>query len=149
MGIDILKTELADDPELRDYAGMLSGYTPNATTSEDLRQNNIALKAVLADMKSKYRSKPRESMTGTEVFNAFDTAEYLALSDAQQDKVWKVLHLGTLNPFGLEAEVIKVVFGQGSTTVTALGTARTMPISRMEELQLTGLTTGDIQEAIK
>jgi hypothetical protein len=93
------------------------------------------------------RSQNKTSMTGSEILNAMDKDAFLALSDADKQKVWDVLHLGTVNPFGIEAEVFKVVFGVPSDTITSLIAARVKPVSRAVEIGLGTPTAGDVQRA--
>ena len=81
-------------------------------------------------------TKDKTSMTGSEIINALDKAEYLALSDADKDRVWQVCHLGTVNPFGVEAELFVAIFGAGSASIAALQAARKDPVSRAVELRL-------------
>ena len=93
------------------------------------------------------RSRDKTSMTGSEILNAIDKAEYLALSEADKDRTWKLLHLGTLNPFGVEAELIANIFGGGSATVAALKAACKEDISRANERGFGTIYEGHIQQA--
>ena len=92
--------------------------------------------AVAADqLNAVNRTRNRTSMSGSEVLNAIDKTEYLALSDAMKQLVWNVLHIGQLNPFGVEATLLREVFGS-SATITALNALRVQAISRAVELGL-------------
>ena len=93
------------------------------------------------------RTRPLSSMTGSEVINAVDATEWAALTDAQQQKVWDIVHLGEVNPFGVEATLLIGVFGGGSDTITALAAARLEDISRAVELGFGRIRTGDVQRA--
>lgn len=128
MNINDLKTELDSDPLTRAYSGM-----------SDV---NVA-----ADMNSKYRLRNRTSMSGTEVLNALDKAEYLALTDAEKQRLWAVLHLGTINPFGVEADIIVDIFLGGAASVISLQAARQEAISRGVELGLGEVKAGHVQMA--
>lgn len=123
-----LREEITGDPEGIGYAGK--------TDAE-----------VLALLTALTRERNRTSMSGSEVLNAIDSVEYLALSGTEQDKVWQVLHLGTLNPFGVEATLLSSVFGGGSATIVALAAARKESISRAQELGLGRVREGDIARA--
>jgi len=80
------------------------------------------------------RTQNRVIMTGSEVFNAVVKAEFNALSAADQQLVWNILHLGELNPFGLESDIFIDIFGVGSATIAALQTLRKENVSRAVEL---------------
>ena len=111
---DILKDELVNDPLGRGYSGMTD---EQAST----------------DLNAVYRTRNRVSMTASEVLNAVDPAEYTALTASQKDRLWQLLAIGDLNPFGVEATLMQNTFGAG-LTITALNAARREPISRADEL---------------
>lgn len=93
------------------------------------------------------RTRNRTSMSGSEVLNAIDKGEYLALTDAMKQLVWNVLHIGELNPFGVEADLMIEAFGGSSATITALSALRVEAISRAEELDLPVIGAGYVQYA--
>lgn len=126
--IDIVRTELTVDPEGRGYSGM----------------NDVA---AASDLNTVYRTSNKSSLTGSEVMNAIDKTEFNALSDADKQLVWDILHLGTVNPFGLEADLLTDIFEVGSTTITSLLTLRKNNISRGVELGVGVVRAGHIQEA--
>ncbi len=128
MNIADLKAELTDDPLGRGYSGM-----SDAEAATSLNTVNLF--------------RDRTTMTGSEVFNAFDAAEWSRLSNADTQQVWNVLHLGVLDPFGLEATVLIGAFGSGSLTIVALANARKEPISRATKLRLGRVRVGDVQRA--
>ena len=117
MDIAALKSELTVDPLTRGYSGMSD-------------------EAAATDLNTVYRTRDKVSMTGSEVLNAVDPTAWAALTDVQQQKVWDIVHLGTLNPFGVEATLLIAVFGAGSATITALAEARKENVSRAGELGL-------------
>jgi hypothetical protein len=123
-----LSAELTEDPLVRGYSGM-----------------NDA--AASADLNTVYREKNKTSMTGSEVLNAIDQTEYNALADANKVLVWNLMALGTLNPFGMESDLLVGAFGGGSATITALAAARKESISRAVELGLGQIAPGDIENA--
>jgi hypothetical protein len=128
MNYTILTAELTGDPLVRGYSGM-----------DDA--------AAAADLNTAYREQNRTSMTGSEVLNAIDETEYFALADGGKDRVWQLLHLGTLDPFGVEAGVMTQIFGGGSATITALQADRKTLVSRAAELSLGRVRVGDVQRA--
>ena len=93
------------------------------------------------------RTLNRASMSGSEVLNAVNAAEWIGLTDAGRQTVWDIVHLGTLNPFGVEATLLIEVFGGGSATITALAAARKDDVSRAVELGLGFVYAGHIQNA--
>ncbi|MHC4526417.1 MAG: hypothetical protein ACYS29_00960 [Planctomycetota bacterium] len=89
-----------------------------------------------AELNAVNRSKNKSSMTGSEIINALDKTEYLALSDADTARVWQICHLGTINPFGVEADLFINIFGGGSASIAALQDARKDDASRAVEIGL-------------
>ncbi len=130
MDIDTLRTELTTDPLTRGYSAM----------SDEAAAN---------DLNTVYRTANKTIMTASEVFNAINKAEFNALSVTNKQLIWDILHLGELNPFGLEADIFVDVFTSGSTTITNLQTLRKNNVSRGVELGLGIVRTGNIVEARK
>ena len=126
MDYEKLKAELTDDPLTRGYAEMSDAEAA-------------------ADGHSKYRTKPKTSMTGSEVLNAVVKSEYAALSADSKTAFWQLLHIGELNPFGVEKDLLIDIFGSGSDTIAALALARQDAISRWDDLGLGNVRAGDIQ----
>lgn len=128
MNIEILKTEIITDPLVRGYASMT-----------DLQ--------VAEDINTVYRTTNKLVMAGTEVLNAIDKAEYNALTDANKQLVWNVIHVGDINPFGVEADLFVDIFGGGSTTITTLQALRLNNVSRGVELGIGNVREGNVMEA--
>ncbi len=128
MALDALKAELTADPLTRGYSGMSD-------------------QAAADDLNSVYRSRNRATMTASEVLNSVDVSEFNALTDAVQQRIWNVLAIGTINPFGREADLFVGAFGGGSATITALQALRVEAISRATELGLSRVREGTIQQA--
>lgn len=127
MDIIILKNEIDTDPLGRLYSGM-----------DDA--------AVAADMNTKYRTSNKSTMEATEVLNAINKTEFNTLTSVDQQKVWDVLHIGTINPFGIEADLFVDIFGGGSATISTLQTLRKNNISRGEELGIGVVYEADVQD---
>lgn len=123
-----LKAELDSDPLARGYAGM--------TDAE-----------VAASLNTPDRSRGRATMSGSEILNEVDPTEWAAKTDAQKQLVWDICHLGNVNPFGIEANLMVDVFGGGSATITALAAARVETITRAQELGLGVVREGTVQQA--
>lgn len=129
MGADQrLKDEITNDPLTLGYSGM---------TDLDLTNSLNGLT----------RSQNRGSMSASEVYNQIDVTEWLALSDIERDEIWNILHLGTVNPFGLEATRFTAIFPGGGVTILALQAARVTSISRGTELGLGFVSLGDVTAA--
>ena len=118
----------ADELALPRYASMT-----DAEAADDL--NDLRL------------TRDRISMSASEVLNAVDTTEFNALDAAGKQMVWDVLHIGEINPFGVEAALFVSVFGGTSASITALKAARVAPISRAQELGLGVVKVGHVQAA--
>ena len=112
-----LKTELADDPLGRGYSAMTDQEAAN-------------------DLNTSYRTRNRTSMSGREVRAEVVDAEYDALTDAKKEQFLALTASDDLDPFGLAANVIKGIFGPGSTTRSNLAIGRVESITRTVELIL-------------
>jgi len=123
-----LKDEIDNDPLVRGYA-----------TMTDVE--------VADDINAVYRQRNRETMMASEAFNAIVKLEFNALNDVNQQLVWDIIHMGELNPFGLEADIFVDIFGAGSGTITALKDIRKEDISRGEELGLGVVYASYVAEA--
>jgi hypothetical protein len=123
-----LKIEITTDPLGRGYAGMTDAQ-------------------VVTDINTVYRTTNKATMTGSEVLNTIVKTEFNALTAANKQLVWDLIHLGALNPFGIEADLLIDIFGAGSATIIALAAARKNNVSRAEELGLGNIREGHIQEA--
>ena len=93
------------------------------------------------------RTRPKATMTGSEILQAINKTEFTALTVVNKQLVWDLLHLGTLNPFGVEAALFVDAFGGGSATIAALAAARVDAVSRAEELGLGLVYPGDVENA--
>ena len=126
MNYTILNAEITNDPLTRSYSGMT-----NAEVATSLNTIN--------------RTSQKTSMTGSEVINNVNATEWGALDATQKQTVWDIVHLGNINPYGVEATLLTGVFGAGSATIIALGAARLNSISRATELGLEAVTEGHIE----
>lgn len=120
-----LQQELINDPLGRGYS-----------TMSDLEAAN--------DLNTLYRTRNRETMEASEVYNAVDEAEFVALTADQKQEVWDIVHMGTVNPFGLEADRFLSIFGGGSNTITTLAELRVENVSRAQELNLGEINEGAV-----
>ena len=100
-----LRAHIDADPDVRGYAGMDDGEV-----------------AVSLNTETKIRNKT--SMSGSEVLQSVDTTEFLALTDAEENRLWGLLGMSSLDPFGQEAQAMIKIFGAGSDTITNLQAER-------------------------
>ena len=130
MNIAILKQELLDDhPDTGPY------NADNALATIELNVEN--------------RSSNKKTMTASEVYNAVDVPEYEALGADDKLEIWNIIHIGEINPFGLEATRFTSIFGGGSVTIVALAAGRKISVSRAVELELGLIKEGHVFEARK
>ena len=125
----ILATELTNDPLGRGYAGMTSQQV------EDSLRN------------VKDRTRVREWMESSEVFQSIDITEFKAKTSDQQRNVMSILSFGKVNPRdgSKERAYFIDVFGGGSATAAALATARQESISRSVELGIPNVYAIDVE----
>jgi hypothetical protein len=108
---------------------------------------NVGDRTAAAELNVENRSRAKNTLTGSEVLNAIDPPEFRALIETEQQTVWNILHLGTLNPWGTEATLFVSIFGDPSTTITALKAIRLDWISRAEELGFGTVNAGHVERA--
>lgn len=120
-----IKTEIDVDPLGRVYSGM-----------DDLQVADSA--------NTKDRPVDLSSLSSTAVINAIDKTQWDALVQADRDRIWNLIHMGDLNPFGIEEKIFVDVFGVATATIVNLAALRrtTNAQTRGQELGL-----GAIQES--
>lgn len=123
-----LWTEINNDPLGRGYSGMTNSQIANSLNTQNRPQNRV-------------------TMSSTEVINAIRASEFNALTSASQQRIWDTLHLGTLNPFGIEATIFTGVFGVSSCTINLLQALRVANISRAQEIGLGLVAEGQVVKA--
>ena len=123
-----LRAELTADPLGRGYAAMTDV-------------------AVAADLNTVYREHNKSLLTATEVLNAVVLAEFNALTDTVQRRIWDVIHIGEINPFGVEEKLFIAAFGAGSVTIANLAEIRKEAVSRAVELGIGFVYPGHVQNA--
>lgn len=125
-----LKSELDTDPLTRGYSGMTDGQ-------------------VAVDLNTVYRSRNRTTMSGREVMEAFaaNTAEWDALTAANQDRIIALTGREDLDPFGIDAHIFTQAAAGATNTISALNAARTEAISRAVELGFGTVHSGDVANA--
>jgi len=122
---DQQRIEVTTDPEAIGYATM---------SDEEVSDS----------MNAKTRSRNRNAMTGTELLNLFDSAEFSGLSPEQDELVWAIIHMVNLNPHGVEYDIISTAFGPTSETIKSIDAARIEMISRAVEIGSNPVTSGSV-----
>jgi len=125
-----LRDELLNDPLGRGYAGM--------TDEQAATSLNTADRTVIAQF-----------ISGSDVFNATDDAEYAALTDAQKS-AWDALC--AIDQIDTSSGVAKAreaeLFGAGTATRSNLVALRQSTVSRLTELGIGGrVRAGEVKAA--
>jgi hypothetical protein len=128
MDIERLRIEITTDPLARGYSGMTNLQVADNMNVVD-------------------RTTNKTTMTGTEVMNAINKTEFNALTAANRQMVWNIIHMGNINPYGIEADLFIDMFGGGSTTITTLAALRKNDVSRGQELGIGNVREGDVEGA--
>lgn len=115
MAIAPLKDEIANDPAGLGYAGK---------TPQEI--------ADLLNIKNVDRDKT--SLAGTEILEACEESALLALSGEKATRVWGILGLPNVDPFGIAEKIFIDAFGRSSVTITNLAALRVEQISRAESV---------------
>jgi len=127
--IALLKAELDNDPFAVGYSTM----------------TNVE---VVASINAVVISKNKASIAITELFSAIDPTELLALTGDKATRVWGLLGMDSIDPFGVAASILVNSFGSGSATITALKALRKENISRANQLGYPGVVKeGHVQMA--
>lgn len=128
-----LRDELNNDPLARGYSGM--------TASQ-----------VVDDLNTAYRTQNRGSLSGDEIFQQTDPAEFSNLDDGSGNTAdvkgqWmSFCSRASIDPFATaNVQYVTQVFGSGSATVTNLGNVRVEDISRAQELGTGGVQRWHIE----
>jgi hypothetical protein len=133
-----LKVELDGDPLTLGYATIISAGGTEEFINNALANKLNALESLEENI---------TSLTPSQILNATDKVELLALTGDPANRVWGVLGMNDINPFGIEADIFIDAFGGGSATLTALAILRKKTISRATQLLFQAVKTGHVQMA--
>ena len=117
--IILLASEIANDPVGAGYAAMT-----NLEIAESIN--------------SKVISKNKTSLSAKELLEAIDSGELLGLTGDKAVRVWGILSIDSIDPFGVAVSIFIDAFGAGSATITALASLRTKLVSRANILGYPG-----------
>lgn len=123
-------------------------YSTIESSSDDQSNKDQALADAINSLETN-RTVIRSSMSGQEAFEATDPTDFTGLSDHHQ-LLWISFTAGaSMNPQpGSKAvELVKLIFGSGSNTVSNLATARLQTVSRAAELGLPEIRAADVGES--
>ncbi len=129
--IEILRTELTTDPLVRGYAGM--------TTAQKITSLNAVDRTLAVD-----------TVTGAEIYNAVNQAEFDALSAVEMAQVDRITALGdeiSVADSGRARNTLLSLFAGGTTTRTNLAALKTRAVSRAVELGIGIVGVGFIELA--
>lgn len=124
-----LKDEITTDPLGRGYSGMTDQQVADSLNAVD-------------------RSATYSVITGAQIFNATDDAEYGALTDAQKaswDALCAISEIDTASGVAKAREA--ELFGPGTQTRSNLQALRSYSMSRAQELGLGKVNEGDVKHA--
>jgi hypothetical protein len=118
MDYQALSSELSGDPLTRGYSGM---------TDQEAAD----------DLNTVYRTRPRSTMNGDEIFAATDNAEFVGLTDHKQQLWVSFTSKDIINAYdATNINFVDYIFGPGSDTKTTLAGIRAVDISRSTEIEL-------------
>lgn len=134
MDYQAIKSELDTDPLGVGYSGMTDGQVVVALNSTSSPYGRTVVKA---------------SLNGASVFEATNSTEFDALTDAQRSEWLSLCAIESLDPAnGTPAAATATrIFGGGSTTVANLQTLRSEVVGRGTELGFGNVNVGDVQNA--
>jgi len=129
MDIPALKAELTTDPLTRGYAGMSD-------------------EAAAADLNTVYRTKTRDTVPGSEIFNATDDGEFGALTDVQKSQWINLCGVDAIDTSsGVAKSLEAALFGGGTATRVNLAAVRSPAASRAVELGLGTVVASHVEQA--
>jgi len=101
------------------------------------------------DLNTKYRTRTRATVSGSEILNATDDTEFSAVADPTARDRWLLLcgvdAVDTSS--GVAKSLEAALFGPGTTTRDNLAAIRQEVISRAEELAIGEVLPGDVEYA--
>ena len=124
----ILKDEITLDPLAR-YSGLTDQQIADSLNTVDRVVN-------------------KTSLSNTEILEAIDSVALLLLTGDEAVRVWGILGMDSVDPFGNAAQVFIDAFGGGSQTITDLQALRVKTISRASELGLGIISAQMVNNAI-
>ena len=131
--VDLLRTELADDPIPKGYSAM---------SDEEV--------AVSLNDDASGRTLPVDEFSSARIYEMVDTSEFNDLVASDKEVVERVFGLGEgidVSPSSKARAVLLNAFGAGTSSRTAMVAAVSRAVSRAEELGIGIVRVGHVQEA--
>lgn len=129
MSSDTLRDELSTDPLARGYSTM---------TDDE----------VAADLHTAYRTREKDRISGSDVWDHTDPTEFGGLSAEEQRRWLGLCGVDGIDPFDSPAVGLATsLFPAGGATLTALGAFRTETLTRAGELGLGDVHAYDVAKA--
>ena len=126
--LQILKAEIDNDPLARGYSGMTDQQIAESLNAVD-------------------RTVTAEFLSGSDVLNNTDHAEFTALTVGNQQKWLQLCAVDSINTdSGIAKSLEASLFGPGTATRTALVAARQSTVSRATELGIGFVQVGIVQQ---
>jgi hypothetical protein len=127
MDYQVLQDEITNDPLARGYSGM--------TDSE-----------VTDSLNTVNRTYTRDTVTGSEILNVTDDAEFAALTDVNKDRWMALCGIGSIDTSSGIAKALEAdIFGAGTTTRDNMVDLKNPDCSRATELGLPTVKVGDVE----
>lgn len=118
--IQLLIDELNNDPLGVSYSGMSNIEVANSLNDKSL-------------------SKNKSSLQTSEILEAIVSSALMSLTGDKAVRVWGLLGMESVDPFGVAASVLIDAFGAQSETISALAILRKESISRAQQLGYPGV----------
>ncbi len=126
-----ISNELVNDPLGRSYSGM------------DAQQKTD-------DINTAYVNENIETVSGFDIFEAFDPSEYNGTSSAEKDLLHAIVGMGTVYvKSGNTITALLAIFGAGTTTRDNLVLLQIKKITRAQDLGWPALKKGWVELAIQ
>lgn len=106
--------------------------------------STMTAEQIYTDLHTEYRSRFRDKVNGSELFEGIDPADWVAQSESDRTLVLQILALGDINPQGNARTLLIGIFGGGSQTISNMAAIATEQVTRVTELQLGSVRVGDI-----
>lgn len=108
----------------------------NALKAEILKPtyNGMSDTDIIAALSLKNKPRNKTSLSGSQILEACDPEALMALTGDKSTRVWGILGMDSVDPFGNAAQVLIDAFDAGSATITALAALRVENVSIAEEI---------------
>jgi len=115
----LLKNEIDTDPNAVGYVDMSNIDVANSINDPIIPIN-------------------KTSLTTKQLLEAIEKNPLLSLTGDKAVRVWGILSMDSVDPFGIAADIFIDAFGSGSDTIIALAVLRKQNISRAQQLGYPG-----------